>query len=88
MQQVIVYSFVVLMPLILLSGLATPVNNMPEALQWFTYIDPLRFAIDCVRRIYLEGASFVTIAPQFIPMLAVASITLPMAGWLFRNKLS
>lgn len=87
MQQVMVYSFVVLLPIMLLSGMATPVRNMPEALQWFTYINPLRFAIDAVRRIYLEGATLATIAPNFIPMLAVASVTLPTAGWLFRNKL-
>lgn len=87
MQQVMVYSFVVMLPIMQLSGMATPVRNMPEALQWFTYINPLRFAIDAVRRIYLEGATLATIAPNFIPMLAVASVTLPTAGWMFRHKL-
>ena len=87
MQQVMVYSFVVLLPIMLLSGMATPVRNMPETLQWFTYVNPLRFAIDAVRRIYLEGAPLATIAPNYIPMLAVASVTMPTAGWLFRHKL-
>ena len=88
MQQVMVYCFVVMLPVMLLSGMATPVRNMPEVLQWFTYINPLRFAIDAVRRIYIEGATLLTIAPNYIPMLAVACITLPTAGWMFRNKLS
>ena len=88
MQQVIVYCFVVLMPVMLLSGMATPVRNMPEALQYFTDINPLRFAIDSVRRIYLEGAGLATIAPNFIPMILVTMVTLPTAAWLFRNKLS
>lgn len=88
MQQVMVYCFVAMLPLILLSGMATPVRNMPEVLQWFTGINPLRFAIESVRRIYLEGASLTAIAPNFIPMLCVAVITLPTAGWLFRHKLS
>lgn len=88
MQQVMVYSFVLLLPMVLLSGMATPVRNMPEALQYATYANPLRFAIEAFRRIYLEGCALGDIAYNFIPMLAVASVTLPTAGWLFRNKLS
>lgn len=88
MQQVMVYCFVLLMPMNLLSGLATPVRNMPELLQYFTYINPLRFAIDSIRRIYLEGAGLADIGLNFIPMLLVAAVTLPTAAWLFRNKLS
>ena len=73
--------------MVLLSGLATPVNNMPELLQIVTYADPMRFALDAVRRIYLEGVSFMEVWPDYIPMLAVACITMPLAGWLFRNNL-
>ena len=36
MQQVIVYCFVFLLPIMLLSGMATPVRNMPDVLQYFT----------------------------------------------------
>ncbi|MCR5559651.1 MAG: hypothetical protein K6F62_04775 [Schwartzia sp.] len=49
-------------------------------------IESLRFAIDALRRIYLEGAGLKNIYHDFIPMLTVAFITLPFAGWLFRNK--
>ena len=87
MQQVMVYSFVLLLPMVLLSGLATPVHNMPYTLQILTYADPLRFALESIRRIYLEGCTTVEIAFNFLPMLAVAAVTLPLAGWLFRNKL-
>ncbi len=76
-----------MMPLILLSGLITPIHSMPETLQILTYADPLRFAIDLVRRVYLEGASLADISGNFIPMLSVAAVTLPLAAWLFRNRL-
>lgn len=88
MQQAMLYTFLLIMPLMLLSGLLTPVRNMPYALQLITYINPLRFGIDMVRRIYLEGAVFTEIAFDFVPMLAVAAITLPLAAWLFRNRLA
>ena len=47
------------------------VRNMPTVLQYFTYINPMRFAIDGVRRVYIEGASLSMIASDFIPMLIV-----------------
>lgn len=74
------------MPLVLLSGLATPVDNMPTILQYVTYVNPMRFAVDAVRRIYLEGAGFFDIYMDFIPMIAVAAVTMPLSGWLFKHK--
>lgn len=87
MQQAMLYTFVLLVPLVLLSGLATPVLNMPDAFQIATYANPLRFAIDLVRRIYLEGATLAEVWRDFIPMICVAVLTLPLAAWLFRNRL-
>lgn len=88
MQQAMLYTFVLLMPMVLLSGLATPVSNMPAALQIATYANPLRFAIDLVRRVYLEGAPFSLIWHDFIPFFSIAALTLPLAAWLFRNRLA
>ena len=88
MQQAMLYTFFLIMPLTLLSGLLTPVQNMPEVLNWLTYANPLRFGIDLVQRVYLEGASFAQVKWDFVPMLILAIITLPLAAWLFRNRLS
>ncbi len=88
MQQVMVYCFVFLLPMLLLSGLATPIRNMPEMLQYGTYINPMRFAIEAIRRIYLEGTGITTIAPYYIPMLLISAVTLPLAAWLFRRNIS
>lgn len=88
MQQAMLYTFLLLMPLMMLSGLLTSVRNMPEVLQIGTYANPLRFGVDLVRRVYLEGAGFRDIAFDFVPMLVISAITLPLAAWLFRNRLS
>jgi ABC-2 type transport system permease protein len=88
MQQAMLYTFLMIMPLMLLSGLLTPVSNMPFVLRIVTYANPLRFAMDLVRRVYLEGAGLPEIGFDFIPMLATAAVTLPLAAWLFRNRLS
>ena len=86
MQQVLVYLFVLLLPLALLSGIATPVANMPRILQILTYIDPLRFAVEAIRRVYLEGAVAADLIGDYIPMLLIAAFTLPLAMWLFRKR--
>ena len=55
MQQAMLYSFLVMMPFTLLSGLATPISNMPGACSTDP-LNPLRYAIDMAERVYLEGA--------------------------------
>lgn len=87
MQQAMFFTFVLLMPMMLLSGLTTPVRNMPEVLQLATYANPLRFGIDLVRRVYLEGVGFATVWPDLIPLAAISALTLPTAAWLFRHRL-
>ena len=42
-------------------------TNMPRPLQYITYINPMRFAIEAIRRIYLEGAGLSTVAPAYVP---------------------
>ena len=81
------YTFMLVMPLIMLSGLATPVRNMPEFLQIVTLVNPLRFAIDLMQRVYLEGADLLTVGYDLIPLLIMSAVTLPFAAWLFRNRL-
>ena len=87
MQQAMLYTFLLIMPLMLLSGLTTPVRNMPHVLQVVTLANPLRFAIDLVQRVYLEGVGLGTVWHNLIPLAVIAAVTLPLAAWLFRNRL-
>lgn len=88
MQQAMLYGFVVIMPLMLLSGLTTPIRNMPETLQVMTLLNPLRFAIDFVQRVYLEGAGLAVLWHDLVPLALFAAVTLPLAAWLFRHRLA
>jgi ABC-2 type transport system permease protein len=82
------YGFVIMMPFALLSGLTTPIGNMPESLQYLTLLNPLRFAIEIVHRVYLEGAGLHRLWPQLWPLALIALVTLSAASWLFRNRLT
>jgi ABC-2 type transport system permease protein len=88
MQQAMLFSFVVMMPFILLSGLVTPLSSMPVALQYVTLVNPLRYAIEIVRRVYLEGVGLGQLVPELWPLAGLALITLSVASWMFRHRLT
>jgi len=88
MQQAMLFSFLIMMPFALLSGLATPISSMPEVLQYLTLVNPLRYAIDIARRVYLEGAGFGLLVPDLWPLAVIAAVTLSAATWMFRHRLA
>jgi ABC-2 type transport system permease protein len=88
MQQALLFTFVLVLPFTLLSGLTTPVSSMPRFLQQFTLINPLRYAIDQTLRIYLEGASMPNLIGDFWPLSLIAAITLSASTWMFRHRLA
>lgn len=85
MQQAMLYSFLVTMPFALLSGLATPLSNIPRGLRMITLINPLRYAIEISERVYLEGADLWRIFPDLWPLALIALVTLSASSWLFRR---
>ncbi|MDR0378571.1 MAG: ABC transporter permease [Candidatus Accumulibacter sp.] len=87
MQQAMTGSVIVIMPFMLLSGLATPIMNMPDVLQYLTALNPLRYAISITRQIYLEAAGIGQLLPEMLALSAIAAVTLPIAAWMFRNRL-
>ncbi len=88
MQQAMLFSFVVIMPFTLLSGLATPISSMPQALQYVTLANPLRYAIDIAQRVYLEGSRLEQLTGDLWPLAVIAALTLSAASWMFRNRLT
>jgi len=86
MQQGLLGSFVYIMPSVILSGFTTPIENMPDWLQAATLCNPLRYAVTALRLIFLEGARLGDVGPQLWPLLVIASVTLPLAAWMFRRR--
>ncbi|HUI61869.1 MAG TPA: ABC transporter permease [Steroidobacteraceae bacterium] len=87
MQQAMLYSLLLIMPFSLLSGLTTPLSNMPGILQYFTAINPLRYAIDIARRVYLEGVGLDVVTGDLWPLALIAAVTLTAASWMFTNRM-
>lgn len=86
-QQGLLGAFLFMVPAVILSGFATPIANMPRAVQFITYIDPLRYFLIILRKVFLEGAGFGLLIDQFWPLALIGSVTLLLAGWLFRHRM-
>jgi ABC-type multidrug transport system permease subunit len=69
-----------MVPAVILSGFATPIANMPRAVQIITYIDPLRYFLIILRKVFLEGAGFGLLLDQFWPLALIALGTLTLAA--------
>jgi len=88
MQQAMIMTFVVLMPFMILSGLAAPVENMPRLLFYVTGANPLYYAIKIARGVYLENAGMDVLLPDMLALMAISVVSLPIAGWMFRHRLT
>ena len=86
-QQGLLGAFLFLVPAVILSGFATPIANMPQVVQWLTYLDPLRYFLVVLRGVFLEGDSYALLMDQYWPMALIALVSLSAAGWLFRHRM-
>jgi ABC-2 type transport system permease protein len=86
-QQGLLGAFLFLVPAVILSGFATPIANMPVAVQTLTLLDPLRYFMVVLRGVFLEGTPFHLLLDQFWPMAVIGLSTLALAGWLFRHRM-
>jgi len=57
-QQAMSLAFFCMMIFMLMSGLFTSVNSMPEWAKWIAYANPVTYFIDVMRMVMLKGSSF------------------------------
>jgi ABC-2 type transport system permease protein len=86
-QQAMVTSFFFIMPAITFSGFGFPINTMPQWLQYFTYLSPLRYFLVVLRGTYLKGVGLDILWPQMAAMAALGSALLTTAVLRFHKAL-
>ena len=86
-QQGLFGAFIFLVPAIILSGFATPIANMPPLVQKLTLLNPMRYFMIILRRVFLEGADVSLLWPQYWPMAVIGLVNLVLAARLFRHRL-
>ncbi|PKN27533.1 MAG: ABC transporter permease [Deltaproteobacteria bacterium HGW-Deltaproteobacteria-21] len=78
-QQALVTTFFFIFPIILLSGFIFPIANMPVVIQYFTYINPLRYFLVIIRDIFLKGTGLETLWPQVLALLGIGVAVMTLA---------
>ncbi len=86
-QQAILGAFLFMVPAVVLSGFSTPIANMPEVVQWITYLNPLRYFLIILRGVFLEGNSYELLINQYWPLLLISLSSLSFSGWLFKHRM-
>lgn len=86
-QQAIMATFFFFQPAFMLSGFAFPIRNMPEAVQWLTYLNPLRYFIEIARGVFLKGSGIDVLWTQFAALLLFGVVVMTMSAVRFRKRL-
>jgi ABC-2 type transport system permease protein len=86
-QQAMMASFFFTMPAFMLSGFTFPIRNMPVAVQYLTYLNPLRYFMEIVRGIFLKGTGIETLWPQMIALAVFGVSVLGLSAARFHKRL-
>jgi len=87
-QQAMMASvFAVMMPMIYLSGFAFPIENMPQAVQYITYIIPLKYFIVILRGIVLKGIGFSSLWVETLILFGMGVTLLVFSSLRFSKKI-
>ena len=79
LQQALLLSFFVLFPLMFLSGTVIPIEEMPAALQYLSWLSPIRYYMEIAVGIFLKGTGIAVLWPQFLYLAAFGAVILPLS---------
>ena len=86
-QEAAMTMFLFLFPMNLLSGFIFPIASMPKAMQYLTYIIPLRYFLEIVRAIFLKGTGIQILWPQILALLTIGTVVITLSSLRFHKRL-
>ncbi|MFA6979189.1 MAG: ABC transporter permease [Ignavibacteriaceae bacterium] len=84
-QQAMFISYFFMLVFILLGGLFSPIENMPDWAQYLTYINPVSYFIDTMRMLVLKGSSFWDLRFNFLVIIGFAIAFNGLAIWKYKK---
>lgn len=81
-QQAMLISFFMMMIFILLGGLYTSIDGMPEWAQWVTKFNPVSYFIEVMRMVVLKGSRLADIKSH---LLIMSGFAVCLNGWAILN---
>ena len=86
-QQALMATFLFYVPAVLLSGFMFPVDNMPEVIQYGTYLNPLRYFLVIIRGLFLKGNGIAVLWPQMAALLVLGLVVMTISSLRFSKRL-
>jgi ABC-2 type transport system permease protein len=86
-QQANMGSFFFTTPAFMLSGFTFPIRNMPLAIQYLTYLNPLRYFMEIVRGVFLKGVGLSVLWPQMLILGIYGVAVLGLSALRFHKKM-
>ena len=84
-QQVMFVTFFFMLVFILMSGIFTPTESMPDWANRVNIINPVAYLMRVIRMILLKGSGFHDIHKEFYSLLIYAVLSLSLAVWRYRK---
>lgn len=84
-QQAMFIAWFFMVIFILMSGLFTPIESMPEWAQVLTEFNPIKYFVEVMRMVMLKGSGLMDILPQLLKTLLYALIMNGLAVWSYRK---
>ncbi len=87
-QQALFFSWFSMITFILLSGLFTPVENIPSGLRFLADINPLRYLIKIIREIFLKGNGIEYFYKDLIILSIISTVIITISSLNFKRFIS
>ena len=87
-QQAILLAFLIMMPEMIFSGYAVPVENMPRALELASNLVPIKHWLVIVRAVMLKGVGLETVWPNLLALAGLGAAIMTASVLVLRRRLS
>ena len=85
LSDTVLFSILVLVPIMFLSGAFVPIESMPKWMQYFVHLSPLKYFIDLGTGIFLKGNSLFMMWREFLSLLVLGIVLFFIGAKRFRK---
>ena len=87
MVALLISAMVLMLPVLMLSGMMFPIENMPVLLQWLSQVIPAKWYMMAIRKIMIEGLGFTSVIHEFLVLTLMAVVLIAASVKNFKNRL-
>ena len=85
-QQAMLTAWFFLLIFILMCGLFTPLDSMPQWAQWLNMLNPIQYFVAFMRQVLLKGSTFADVQQNFYTVFGYAVAVNGLAVWSYKKR--